>query len=103
MRLVRGQYSGYYCHMKTVPLSEAKDKLSALVDEADSTHEIIRITRHGRAAAVLMSADDLDSLNETLHALRTPGLVDELNQADADYAAGNTITGEDLRKRYGLS
>ncbi|WP_235738271.1 hypothetical protein [Mycolicibacterium austroafricanum] len=50
-----------------------------------------------------MSADDLDSLNETLHALRTPGLVDELNQADADYAAGNTITGEDLRKRYGLS
>ncbi|BDY27995.1 MULTISPECIES: type II toxin-antitoxin system Phd/YefM family antitoxin [Mycolicibacterium] len=89
--------------MKTVPLSEAKDKLSALVDEADVTHEIIRITRHGRAAAVLMSADDLDSLNETLHALRTPGLVDELNQADADYAAGNTITGEDLRKRYGLS
>ncbi|ORA22893.1 type II toxin-antitoxin system Phd/YefM family antitoxin [Mycobacterium aquaticum] len=89
--------------MKTVPLSEAKDKLSALVDEADSTHEIIRITRHGRVAAVLMSADDLDSLNETLHALRAPGHVDELNQSDADYAAGNTITGEDLRKRYGLS
>lgn len=89
--------------MKTVPLSEAKDKLSALVDEADTTHEIIRITRHGRAAAVLMSADDLDSLNETLHALRTPGLVDELNQADADYVTGNAITGADLRNRYGLS
>jgi prevent-host-death family protein len=57
--------------MKTVPLTEAKDKLSALVDEADTTHEIIQITRHGRVAAVIMSADDLDSLNETLHALRT--------------------------------
>ena len=89
--------------MKTVPLSEAKDKLSALVDEADTTHEIIRITRHGRAAAVLMSADDLDSLHETLHALRTPGLVNELAQADTDFAAGNTVSGEELRRRFGLS
>jgi antitoxin YefM len=88
--------------VKTVPLSEAKDKLSALVEEADTTHEIIRITRHGRAAAVLMSADDLDSLHETLHALRIPGLVDELAQADTDYAAGNTVSGEELRRRYGL-
>lgn len=88
--------------MKTVPLTEAKNKLSALVDEADTTHEIIQITRHGRVAAVLISADDLESLNETLHALRTPGLVDELHQADVDYAAGNTMTGEDLRRRYGL-
>lgn len=89
--------------MRTVPLSEAKDKLSALVDEADSTHEIIQITRHGRVAAVIMSAEDLDSLNETLHALRTPGVVDDLRQADTDYAAGNTIAGEDLRRRYGLA
>ncbi len=88
--------------MKTVPLTEAKEKLSALVEEADSTHEIIHITRHGRVAAVLMSADDLESLNETLHALRTPGLVAELAQADADFAAGNSVSGEDLRRRYGL-
>ena len=88
--------------MKSVPLSEAKDKLSALVDEADATHEIIRITRHGRAAAVLMSADDLESLHETLHALRTPGLADELAQADEEYAAGNTVSGQELRRRYGL-
>jgi len=49
-----------------------------------------------------MSADDLESLNETLHALRTPGLVDELRQADADYAAGNSVSGQDLRRRFGL-
>lgn len=83
---------------RSVPLTEAKNKLSALVDEADSTHEIIRITRHGRAAAVLMSADDLDSL----HALRTPGLTAELIEADAAYAAGATISGDEVRARYGL-
>ena len=89
--------------MKSVPLTEAKEKLSALVEEADTTHEIIQITRHGRVAAVIMSADDLESLNETLHALRTQGVVEELAQADADYAAGKTVTGDDLRRRYGLS
>jgi antitoxin YefM len=88
--------------MKSVPLTEAKDKLSALVDEADTTHEIIQITRHGRVAAVIMSADDLESLNETLHALRTPGIAEELKQADGDYAAGNTVSGEQIRQRYGL-
>ncbi len=88
--------------MKTVSLTEAKDKLSSLVEEADATHEIIQVTRHGRVAAVIMSADDLESLNETLHALRTPGLVDDLRQADADYAAGNTVPGDELRARYGL-
>jgi antitoxin YefM len=89
--------------MKTVPLTEAKDKLSALVDEADATHEIVQITRHGRVAAVIMSADDLESLHETLHALRTPGIAEDLKQADADYAVGNTVSGEQLRKRYGLT
>ena len=88
--------------MKSVPLTEAKDQLSALVDEADTTHEIIQITRHGRVAAVIMSADDLESLNETLHALRSPGIAEELKQADADYAAGNTVSGEQIRQRYGL-
>lgn len=41
--------------MTTVPLGEAKDKLSALIDSAESTHDIITITKHGKPAAVLMS------------------------------------------------
>jgi antitoxin YefM len=49
-----------------------------------------------------MDAGGGTSLNETLHALRTPGIAEELAQADADYAAGNTVTGEEIRKRYGL-
>jgi len=43
-----------------------RDKLSGLIDEAESTHELITITRHGRPVAVLMAADDLESLHETL-------------------------------------
>jgi antitoxin YefM len=88
--------------MRSVPLSEAKDKLSALVDEADSTHEIVQITKHGRPAAVLMSADDLESLRETLFWLQQSGIREDLAQGVGEYERGETITGDRLRARYGL-
>lgn len=88
--------------MRTVALSEAKDKLSALVDEADSTHEIIQITRHGHAAAVLMSADDLDSLHETLYWLSQPHVREDIQDARVAAGEGAAVAGEDLRARYGL-
>lgn len=67
------------------------------------THEIIQITRHGRVAAVIMAADDLESLQETLHALRTPDVAEDLAQAEADFAVGNTASAEEVRRRYGLT
>ena len=88
--------------MKTVPLSEAKDKLSGLVDEAELTHEIITITRHGRAAAVLMSADDLESLHETLYWMSKPHIRESIAEAEREYAAGETTSGQDLRAELGL-
>ena len=88
--------------MKTVSLSEAKDKLSALVDEADSTHEIVHITKHGRPAAVLMSVDDLDSLRETLFWLQQPGVREDLAEGEREYENSETLSGDQLRARYGL-
>ncbi|WP_026548709.1 type II toxin-antitoxin system Phd/YefM family antitoxin [Arthrobacter sp. Br18] len=88
--------------MKTVPLSEAKDKLSSLVDEADRTHEIVQITRHGHPSAVLMSADDLESLQETIHWLSQPGIREDLEQARRDITEGTTVNGDDLRREFGL-
>lgn len=88
--------------MRTVPLSEAKDKLSSLVDEADRTHEIIQITRHGHPSAVLMSADDLESLQETIYWLSQPDIRGDLAQATRDIAEGTTVSGDDLRGEFGL-
>lgn len=85
-----------------MPLSEAKDKLSGLVDEAESTHEIITITRHGRPAAVLMAADDLESLQETLFWLSKPGIAESVAAAEREYAAGETVSGDELRAQFGL-
>ncbi len=52
--------------MKTLSLSEAKMKLSSLVDSVEGTDEEIVITRNGRPAAVLISPDEFESWNETV-------------------------------------
>ena len=88
--------------MRTMPLGEAKDKLSRLVEEAQSTHEIITITRHGHPAAVLMSADDLESLHETLYWLSQPGVREAVVEAERDHAVGETAGVKDLRAEFGL-
>jgi antitoxin YefM len=88
--------------MRSIPLGEAKDKLSALVDDAESTHDIITITKHGRPAAVLMSADDLESLQETVFWLSQPGIRDTIAAAEREYAEGSTVDSEALRDEFGL-
>lgn len=52
--------------MKTLSLSEAKMKLSRLVDEVLGHDEQILITKNGKPAAALISADEFDSIAETL-------------------------------------
>lgn len=88
--------------MTTVPLTEAKDRLSALVEQAEMTHEIVTITRHGRPAAVLMSVDDLESLRETVYWLSQPGIHDDIAAADRDAARGGTTSAAEVRAEFGL-
>lgn len=52
--------------MKTLPLSEAKTKLSSLVEKVRTRDEEIVITKNGRPAAVLVSPDEFDSWKETV-------------------------------------
>ena len=88
--------------MTTVPLSEAKDRLSALVEAAETTHDIVTITRHGREAAVLMAKSDLDSLHETIFWLSQPGVREDVAQARRELAEGRTVIAADVRAEHGL-
>jgi len=51
---------------ETLSLSAVKARLSELVDRVESEDDRIVVTRNGRPAAVLVSPDDLESLEETL-------------------------------------
>ena len=75
-------------YIATLPLAEVRANLSKLVDEAVRTHERIEVTRQGRRAVVILSADDDDSIMETLAILSDQGLMRELQAAEAEAGAG---------------
>lgn len=85
--------------MQTISVSEAKDKLSQLVESIDTTHNAVTITRHGRPAVVMLSVDDLESLQETLALLHDPEHAPEVQEADADIAAGRTLSLAEVREQ----
>lgn len=70
------------------PLAEAKDRLSALVSQLEREHGRVIITKHGRPAAVLVSIEDLESLEETLAILSDPQLLAEVREGEAEVAEG---------------
>jgi prevent-host-death family protein len=82
--------------MTILPLSDAKARLSEIADEVDRTHERVHITRNGREYVVLISAEDLESIEATLELLSDPQAMAEIREADADVAAGNVTSGADL-------
>jgi prevent-host-death family protein len=73
--------------VSTLPLAEVRANLSKLVDEAVRTHERIEITKQGRRAAVILSADDFDSIMETLAILGDQELMREVRAAEAEAEA----------------
>ena len=83
-------------YMTTVPLAEARAQLSKLVDDAVRTHERIEVTRNGRRAVVILSADDYDSLMETLDILGDAEAMADIRRADADIAAGQVSTMDEV-------
>jgi antitoxin YefM len=64
--------------MNTISVSEAKMKLSALVDSVKNTDEEIVITKNGRPVAVLVSPDEFDSWRETSKVLFDSDLMEEI-------------------------
>jgi antitoxin YefM len=73
-----------------VPLAEVKNRLSEVVERLEREHGRVVITKHGRPAAVMLSLEDLESLEETLAVLSDPALLATLREADAEVAAGTT-------------
>lgn len=66
--------------MKTLSVSEAKMKLSGLVDLVNSTDEEILITKNGRAAAVLVSPEEFESWRETIAVRSDAELMKEIKR-----------------------
>jgi len=66
--------------MKTLSLSEAKMKLSELIENVYSTDEEITITKNGRPAAVLISPEEFENLKETVEIKSNHDLMNEIKK-----------------------
>jgi prevent-host-death family protein len=85
--------------MTTISLAEARAQLSKLVEGASATHERYEITRNGQRAAVLLGADDYDSLQETISVLSdSTMLLEHLEGLDA-LDRGDVLNVEQLADR----
>jgi len=70
--------------MKTLSLSEAKMKLSGLIEAVHTTDEEIVITKNGSPAAVLISPDEFESLKETIAVRSDAALMREIKEGLSD-------------------
>ena len=74
--------------MKTHSLSEAKMKLSGLVELVKATDEEVVITKNGRPAAVLVSPEEFESWKETLAVRSDTDLMKEIRKGLKAYKTG---------------
>ena len=75
----------------TMPFSEVKAHLSELADRVELQHDRILVTRNGRPSFVLLSPDDLESLEESLDILRDDELMDSLHRSRLEAAEGKRL------------
>ncbi len=66
--------------MKTLSVSEAKMKLSGLVDMVSATDEEVLITKNGSPAAMLVSPDEFEGMKETIAVRSDAALMEEIRK-----------------------
>ncbi len=86
---------------KTVPFTEARSRLSELVDEVEARHEHLVITRNGRPAAVVLSADEYEALEETLEILEDPETLGALGESEKDVRSGRVFSLSEVKRDLG--
>ncbi|MBI2236978.1 MAG: type II toxin-antitoxin system Phd/YefM family antitoxin [Actinobacteria bacterium] len=86
-----------------VPFTEARAKLSELLDELERRHEHVVITRNGRPAAILVPPDEQEALEETLEILQDEDILEALRESEEDVEAGRLSTLREVRRELGLA
>lgn len=76
---------------ETIPFTDAKTHLSELVDKVVGEHERFILTRNGRPAAVLLSPDELESLEETVEIIKDKRLLESIRRSRKEAAQGKRL------------
>jgi prevent-host-death family protein len=86
----------------TLPITKAREDLTALVDNANKKLEEYIITVNGLPAAVLISAAEYQSWKETNEIMADTGLLKAIREGEGDIKNGQFVTFEELKKDLNL-
>ncbi len=75
---------------ETMSLAAVKAHFSELVDRVERQQDRVVVTRNGKPAAVLISADDLESLEETLAVMSDRSVAAQIRESQKAAEAGET-------------
>ena len=79
--------------MSSESLREVRSRFSEFIERVNSRPERVVITRNGSPVAVLMSPEDLESLEETLAVLSDSKAVEQLAEAQRSYVEDDSVRG----------
>ncbi len=82
---------------EVLALATVKARLSELIERVASQQDRVVVTRRGKPAAVLISPDELEALEETLAVLSDPELMTRVREGEEAVARGESVTFEELR------
>ena len=88
---------------RIIPFTEARARLTELLDDVEARHEHVVITRKGRPAAVVISPDEWDAIEETLDVLQDEKTLAALRESEEDVRAGRLFTLDEVRRELGLA
>lgn len=77
----------------TIPISEARKLIFKIAEEVQKPDIFYTLTEKGRPKAVIMSAEEFESWQETLEIIKDfPNLKKDIKRAENDYRKGSFIT-----------
>ena len=88
--------------MKDLPITEAREELTALPERLSGTHETVTVTRRGKPVLAILPWEEYEALLETLEVLSDETLMASLRQGIKEARQGKTIPWEQAKRKLGL-
>ena len=76
--------------MEIISYTEARNNLAHFMDKVCEDRDVLTIMRQNHAPVVMMSLDEFNGINETLHLLSSRNNADRIRQGLESYGAGKT-------------
>jgi antitoxin YefM len=90
--------------MNSIDINQFRDNLKSFVDLSDSEHQPLKVTRKSANDFIVMSAQDYESEQETLHVLQNSSLMQQLSNSLKTHInnQGYSPSAEELNEIVGI-